>query len=183
MEIMTHGDPLKNGCVTLRCPSQCRWRLSYWQVVSSAPESNFTGRFDASVSGARYFAILTRSSAKSSVALWWDLRVTVGDLGGCLYLSDFFTLRGAKNWQDDDASAAEDQRMRGTSCSHRAKTKRKHIRSARTCHGTASHIEQATARQRCGRRSCPRKRWSSRLCAWLPRFRGNRSQAGKCIGW
>ena len=27
-------------------------RLSYWQVVSSAPESNFTGRFDAVVSGA-----------------------------------------------------------------------------------------------------------------------------------
>ena len=52
MEITTHGDPLKNGCVTLRCPSQCRWRLSYWQVVSSAPESNFTGRFDAVVSGA-----------------------------------------------------------------------------------------------------------------------------------
>ena len=24
----------------------------YWQVVSSAPESNFTGRFDAVVSGA-----------------------------------------------------------------------------------------------------------------------------------
>ena len=52
MEITTRGDPLKNGCVTLRCPSQCRWRLSYWQVVSSAPESNFTGRFDAVVSGA-----------------------------------------------------------------------------------------------------------------------------------
>jgi len=52
MEITTHGDPLKKGCVTLRCPSQCRWRLSYWQVVSSAPESNFTGRFDAVVSGA-----------------------------------------------------------------------------------------------------------------------------------
>ena len=52
MEITTHGDPLKKGCVTLRCPSQCRWRLSYWQVVSSAPESNFTGRFDAIVSGA-----------------------------------------------------------------------------------------------------------------------------------
>ena len=27
-------------------------KLSYWQVVSSAPESNFTGIFDAVVSGA-----------------------------------------------------------------------------------------------------------------------------------
>ena len=25
MEITIHGDPLKKGCVTLRCPSQCRW--------------------------------------------------------------------------------------------------------------------------------------------------------------